>query len=336
MDPVSQGLAGAVLPGSVSNKKEIRLALIVGFLSGLLADIDILIRSSQDPFLFLEYHRQFTHSIIFIPIGGLIASLILWIFVRKRLSFGKLYLYATLGYATHAFIDASTSYGTSLFWPFSDVRVSWGVISIIDPVFTLTLLVLFVIAFIKKSVNTVRLSLAFAIFYLLLGYYQKDRAQDYIINVAALRGHEVQRVVVRPSIGNLIVWRTVYESDGYYYADAVRPGIWAPPDLYEGSRLKAFYPEDGYPGIEKGSIQHSDILRFNRFSNGFLAVHPDYSDVLGDARYSLLPNGVLPLWGVKLDSGDQDGHAELYDFERSVTAEDWRDFKNMLLGKPLN
>ena len=108
MDPVSQGLAGAALPGSVSNKKEIRLALIIGFLSGLLADIDILIRSSEDPFLFLEYHRQFTHSIIFIPIGGLVASLILWIFVRKRLSFGKLYLYATLGYATPAFIDSCT------------------------------------------------------------------------------------------------------------------------------------------------------------------------------------------------------------------------------------
>lgn len=336
MDPVSQGLAGAVLPGSVSKKKEIRLALIVGFLSGLLADIDVLIRSSQDPFLFLEYHRQFTHSIIFIPIGGLAASLILWIFVRKRLSFGKLYLYATLGYATHAFIDASTSYGTSLFWPFSDVRVSWGVISIVDPIFTLTLLALFIIAFVKRSVNTVRVSLAFAVFYLLLGYYQKERAHDFIMNVAALRGHTVERIVVRPSIGNLLVWRTVYESDGYYYADAVRAGISGLPGLYEGNRLKAFYPDDGYPGVRKDSIQHSDILRFNRFSNGFLAIHPDYPRVIGDARYSLLPNGVLPLWGIKVDSGKQNSHAEMYDFDSSVSKEKWQTFVNMLLGKPLN
>lgn len=335
MDPVSQGLAGAALPGSVSNKKEIRLALIVGFLSGLLADIDILIRSSEDPFLFLEYHRQFTHSIIFIPIGGLVASLILWVFVRKRLSFGRLYLYATLGYAAHGFIDACTSYGTSLLWPFSDVRVSWGVISIIDPIFTLTLLVLFVIAFVRKSVNTVRFSLVFAVLYLLLGYYQNTRVENFIMNVAALRGHTVEKVLVRPSIGNILVWRTVYKSGGYYYADAVRAGISALPTIYEGDRIKAFDIGIGYPGIDKDSVQHNDILRFNRFSNGYLGLDPDNPYVIGDIRYSLLPNGILPLWGIKLDRGKQDNHAEMYDYDSSVSKENWQTFVDMLLGKPL-
>lgn len=66
MDPVSQGLVGAVLPQSVSNKKEIRLAAAIGFLSGLLADIDVIIHSSTDPLMFLDYHRQFTHSLVFI------------------------------------------------------------------------------------------------------------------------------------------------------------------------------------------------------------------------------------------------------------------------------
>ena len=74
MDPVSQGLVGSVLPQSVSNKHELRLAAVIGFLAGLLADLDVLIRSSEDSLLFLDYHRQFTHSIIFIPVGGLVAA----------------------------------------------------------------------------------------------------------------------------------------------------------------------------------------------------------------------------------------------------------------------
>ena len=39
----------------------------IGFLSGLAPDLDIFIRSESDPLLFLEFHRQFTHSLIFIP-----------------------------------------------------------------------------------------------------------------------------------------------------------------------------------------------------------------------------------------------------------------------------
>lgn len=336
MDALSQGLFGAALPGSVSNKKEIRLALIVGFLSGLLADIDILIRSSEDPLLFFEYHRHFTHSLVFIPIGGLAAAGILWIFIRRRIGFGKLYLYATLGYGTHAFLDACTSYGTSLFWPFSDIRVSWRLISIIDPIFTLTLAVLFIAAYFRRSVYTTRAAFIFAALYLLLGYYQRERATDFISNVAALRGHTVQRVMVHPSIGNLLVWRTVYESGGYYYTDAVRAGISGLPSLYEGDKIKAIDPETDFPAVERDSVLYKDILRFNHFSKGFLVIYPESPNVVGDVRYSLLPNGIKPLWGIKADSKNQDRHVEVYDYDRAVTATQWQSFKNMLLGRPLD
>ena len=225
MDPVSQGLVGAVLPESVSNKKEIRLASLTGFLSALLADIDILIRSSEDPLLVLEYHRHFTHSLIFIPVGGLIAAGLLWPLMRKRLGFGKIYLFATLGYATGGLLDACTNYGTQLLWPFSDVRIGWNVISIIDPIFTLTLAFFVVIAVVKKSRYTARAGLVFAVCYLLFGFFQRERAEEFIRMIADERGHEIERVTVHPSLGNLILWRSVYESDGEYYADAVRVGI---------------------------------------------------------------------------------------------------------------
>ena len=120
---------------------------------GIAPYLDIFIRSSTDPLLSLQYHRQFTHSIIFIPFGGLICALFLFIVFKKisPFNFKMTWLYCTLGYGTHGLIDACTSYGTLLFWPFSDMRIAWNNISIIDPLFTLPLILLIVIATIKKK-----------------------------------------------------------------------------------------------------------------------------------------------------------------------------------------
>ena len=92
MDPISQGVLGAIVPQAAKSKPIIGVAALFGFVAGMSADLDVLIRSPADPLLFLEYHRQFTHSLIFIPIGGFITgSLLFWI-IGKRLnisSFGR-------------------------------------------------------------------------------------------------------------------------------------------------------------------------------------------------------------------------------------------------------
>ena len=74
MDPLTQGAMGAALPQALSNKKTLWLIGLLGFLSGMAPDLDVLIRSKADPLLFLEYHRQFTHSLVFIPFGGLVCA----------------------------------------------------------------------------------------------------------------------------------------------------------------------------------------------------------------------------------------------------------------------
>ncbi len=84
MDPLTQGALGAALPQSVSNKKSLGIIGILGFLSGIAPDLDIFIRSESDPILFLEFHRQFTHSLVFIPFGGLICALVLYFIISKK------------------------------------------------------------------------------------------------------------------------------------------------------------------------------------------------------------------------------------------------------------
>lgn len=309
------------------------MASLVGFLSGLLADIDILIRSSDDPLLVLEYHRHFTHSLIFIPVGGLIASGLLWLFIKKRLSFGKIYLYATLGYATGGLLDACTNYGTQLLWPFSDARIGWNLISVIDPVFTLTLAFFVVIAVFGKSRYIARAGLVFAACYLLFGFYQGERAEEVMRTIADGRGHEIERITVHPSIGNLILWRSIYQSEGEYYVDAVRVGVLSEPKIYEGGSLKAAELTNDFHAIDKNSVLYKDILRFEHFSDGFLVIHPEYPSVLGDLRYSLLPNGIKPLWGIEIDMDREDQHISMSDYDRKITGDNWRTFWDMLRGR---
>ncbi|MEZ4273627.1 MAG: metal-dependent hydrolase, partial [Myxococcota bacterium] len=143
MDPVTQGALGAAatLAGLQKRSPLSTGALAtMGWVGGMAADLDILIRSADDPLLAIEYHRHFTHALAFIPLGGLFAALPWLFFNRWRTHYRWVIAATTLGYATHALLDACTTYGTLLFWPFSDYRVSWRFVSVIDPVVTLPLL----------------------------------------------------------------------------------------------------------------------------------------------------------------------------------------------------
>ena len=84
MDPISQGVLGASFAGVLSNSKKLRLASLCGCIGGLAPDLDVIIKSNSDPLLSLEFHRHFTHSIFFVPIGGLITCLLIYFFIPCR------------------------------------------------------------------------------------------------------------------------------------------------------------------------------------------------------------------------------------------------------------
>lgn len=68
-------------------KQHLVVAGVLGLLSGLAPDLDALIKSQSDPLLALEFHRQFTHSLFFIPIGSLICALVLHHLIAKGVGF---------------------------------------------------------------------------------------------------------------------------------------------------------------------------------------------------------------------------------------------------------
>ncbi|KAB2313662.1 metal-dependent hydrolase [Betaproteobacteria bacterium SCN2] len=333
MDILTQGLAGAVIASSMARPQQLRTAAAIGLFAGLLADLDVLIRSQDDALLFLDFHRHFTHALVFVPFGALIAALVAWPFARRRLAFPAIWEFALLGYLPSGLIDACTSYGTSLLWPFSDARVAWRVISIVDPLFTLVLLTGLLLALGRRSPLPARIALAMALLYLLFGLMQRERAEAVARELAASRGHVIERIVLHPTLGNVLLWRSVYSASGQYHVDGVRVGLLSAPLAYRGGSLPQYQPGD-LPRLQTGSVLARDIARFTHFSDGFVARHPDRPDVLGDVRYALLPNSTLPLWGIRLDLAQQDRHVEFLTFRQHGDAER-RAFAAMLLGQPL-
>jgi inner membrane protein len=327
MDIITQGLVGAAVAQSAAKGNEVRVATLIGFVAPLLADADVFLSSSDDPLLFLEYHRHFTHALLFIPIGALLATLLLWPVVRKKLPFWKIYFYALLGYATAGVVDAFTSYGTHLLWPFNNERIAWSIISIVDPVFSLAFAVAIVVGLVKRHRLSARLGLLFAAFYLLLGVFQFHRAEAVAYQLAEQRGHAASRLIVKPSIGNLILWRTVYQQDDHYWVDAVRVGLFN-HQIFNGERIAVFERQKNLPELSVDSTVAKDIERFKFFSDGYLAWHPELPNVIGDLRYALVPNSIYPLWGIEL-SADSDEHVK-FEAYRETTEEERELFIEML------
>jgi len=314
MDPISQGVLGAVVAQSFSKagrKVKVQAPMaeslgkvgIIGALAAMAPDLDVLISSTTDPLLALEFHRHFTHSLFFIPIGALICSLVLHPLLgrRWRLPFKQTFIWCLLGYATHALLDGCTSYGTQLLWPLSDQRFAWDTVSVIDPLFTVPLLVLTALAIVQQRRRWSRLAFAWVFVYLGLGFVQNERALDMGRALAESRGHNPVRLEVKPSFGNLLVWKLVYETDDYFYVDALKPALRKNENKqWPGERVAKLDVARDLPWLVVGSQQATDIERFRWFSDDYLALDPHNPMRVIDIRYSMLPHQIAPLWGIEL------------------------------------
>jgi len=311
-------------------RPELLRLTLVGALAGMAPDLDVLIRSDSDPLLFLEFHRQFTHSLLFIPLGSLLCALVFSRLFARGIPFLTVWLAAFLGYATHGLLDACTTYGTLLLWPFSDVRIAWNNIAVIDPLFTLPLLVAIVWGLVRRSTWAPRIGLAWALIYLCVGLLQHNRAAAVGESLAVERGHEGVAVSAKPTLGNVLLWKVIYRHEGRFWVDAVRVGL--DTRVYPGGSIAAFNAGADLPWLDSGSQQARDLERFRWFSSDYLAMDTDNPLLVVDMRYSLLPNEIKGLWGIEFDPG-ADGAAHVrYRAQRSADSERARRLWAMLKG----
>lgn len=278
----------------------------MGWLGGMAADLDVLIRSSTDPLLAIEYHRHFTHSLAFVPVGGAFAALPWLLDKSARPRFAWVVLATTVGYATHGLLDACTTYGTLLFWPFSMTRVSLRWISIVDPAFTLPLLAGVVASVRARRALWTRLGLLWAALYMSLGAFQQWRASTLQRELAQSRGHRVERGQVFPMFMNNIAWRSVYQSGGRYYVDKLRVTWTGRACATPGTSVPVLANHQAAGSLHPASERAHRLIRW--FSGDWVALDPEDPSVISDLRYSFSPTEVSPIWGVRIQ--DETGVVE--------------------------
>jgi len=287
------------IPGRQSQER--RLAAGVGAAAGLLPDADALIQSGGDALLVLDYHRHFSHALAFVPFGALLAALLLWPFLRRRTSFSALYAYSFGAYLLHPLLDACTSYGTHLWLPFSQRKEAWNLIAVFDPLFTLLLAVPLFFFLRKPDSVAVRWSLMLGLAYFGLSFVQQQRVEGAAMALAQARGHQATQLSVKPSMANLVLWRSLYAHDGRVQVDAFHLGL-----------NVRHYPGESAGLLDAAAAQRlaagdarrlHDIERFRIFSEGFI-VHDAAGGLVGDARYAMQPTAVAPIWGIAWRGAD--------------------------------
>jgi inner membrane protein len=260
----------------------------------------------------------------------LIVAIFLYPLFRKSISLKTVYLASFLGYATHGLLDACTSYGTLLFWPFSNERVTWNNISIVDPLFTIPILILVGTAIKTRKRFFSYFAIGWVAFYLSLGFVQYDRAFEAANKLALSRGHNPERLTLKPSFGNLILWKSIYQYEEKFYVDAIRTvqsSTWC-----SGESIRIFDYQLHLPNLEKDHQQRKDIERFRWFSQDYLGFDED-NNLVTDVRYSMIPNQIAPMWGLVIDHQRGINEHAIWWTERGLGQGQLDLFKEMLSGK---
>ena len=330
MDPVSQATIGALAPASVFDPRKARAAALLGGVAGLAPDVDVFVSSPVDSLLFLEYHRQFTHALLFVPVGAAVVALAGHWLVRRQLRPWQSYLACLLGYATHGLLDACTSYGTQLFWPFADVRVAWNNVSVVDPLFTAPVLALVVASLLCRRRTLAWAALAWGVAYLAFGAVQNQRAENAGAALAAARGHAPARLAAKPGFANLLLWKTVYEHRGRYYVDAVRTGFHVA--ACPGASVPVLNAPRDLPWLDANSQQARDVERFRWFSADYVALDPAAPYRVIDIRYSMVPNRMDPLWGIELRPSAAPAEHARFVADRRIEGDEYAALLRLLRG----
>jgi inner membrane protein len=140
MDSLTHGLLGLVI-GSLRRPDRERAAVLVGcVLAAEIPDLDYLWPADNSVLHSLKAHRGLTHSLIAVPVVALVATaLTKLMFRRSAVSSVFLWCLPSVLFA-HLLADAWTGWGTRLALPFSDARVTLDWMMVVDPLFTLPLL----------------------------------------------------------------------------------------------------------------------------------------------------------------------------------------------------
>ena len=228
MDSLTQIVLGAAVGEACLGRKVGNKALLWGGIAGTIPDLDVFF-SMGDPIREIVIHRGFSHSILFAVMAAPVLGWLVHRLYAKReeatwREWSWFFFWAVF---THPLLDCLTTYGTQLFYPFSEYRVSISSVFVVDPLYTVPFLVLtFAGAFFKRESffrkNLNRIGIALSSLYLIVGFVNKTVAETHFEADLERRSVEHSRSFSGPTPLNIMLWYGVYETD-----EGFRIGYWS-------------------------------------------------------------------------------------------------------------
>jgi inner membrane protein len=264
MDSLSQIALGAALGVSVMGRRTaLWKAAAWGGVAGTLPDLDALV-DHGDPISNMTLHRADSHALLWLtlaapPLGWLIARL-----NGQPHEWRRWCLAIWLILVTHALLDAMTIYGTQLLRPFTDHPYGVGSIFIVDPLYTVPLLVGLAVALGRSGHrglrwNTAGLLLSTA--YLAWSWGAQQHMRGIAVQALADQGITAQRLLVTPTPLNTVLWRVVAVTpDGFH------EGFRSLLDREPGIRFDRF---DRGTALRDPVAELRSVRRLAWFSHGF-------------------------------------------------------------------
>jgi inner membrane protein len=287
MDTVTQFTLGAAVGVAVLGRRTaLWKAALWGGVCGTLPDLDVFV-SHGDPVSDMTMHRTETHALFWLTLASpLVASLIARLHRADGVPWGRWWLAVWLALVTHPLLDAMTVYGTQLGLPFTDHPYAVGSIFIIDPAYTLPLLIGLGVALARGRPGWNAAGLALSSVYLAWSVLAQQHVAAVAQAQARAQGIAVERLLITPGAFNTLLWRIVIVSPDGSYREGFHSLLDAPGQPIAFDRFDQGRDLLGLLGA------HAPVARMAWFSRGFFKLERDATAgrvVLSDLRMGMEP-----------------------------------------------
>lgn len=252
MDTLTHALSGMLLARATAKTQtdKPQLPLYVrlwsGFLAAAFPDADFVSRYFGS-LSYFEHHRGVTHSFIMLPLWALLLSLVFSLLWRRRYAWQMFYALSAMSLLIHILGDVITAYGTMVFAPLSDWRLSMPTTFIIDLYFSGIILVALLLAWAMKA-NGQRIATVGLV--TLVAYIGLQGAWHYQASqVAQQKVQDMQvtnaEVSVIPQPLSPRHWKLIISADAQYHIAYLNLSDAAPQENIDSgdfwSNLKSLY-----------------------------------------------------------------------------------------------
>ncbi|MDX5481163.1 MAG: metal-dependent hydrolase, partial [Hymenobacteraceae bacterium] len=259
MDSLTQIVLGASVGEAVAGKKIGNKALLWGSIAGTIPDLDVLLNPLLGMVEQLSFHRSVTHSFLFaLVMSPLLGWLLSRLYKNEHATFRDWTLLFFLGFTTHALLDSCTTWGTQLFWPFSNYGVAFYNIFVIDPLYTVPFLGFVAAASFYNRRNPKRQYLNYAGLgissaYLLFSFTAKFYASQAFEKSMQRQDISYESFISKPTPMNTLFWSVTAAGEGGFYN-----GFYSILDEDKNIRLESeeqqaelLAPYRGHPKLER-------------------------------------------------------------------------------------